>query len=480
MSRDVLERELLLKRELRLRLSRESFWEYCKTRAPEFYKDHRHHLKTIADTLQSLYEGRLLNDDGVPYENLIMNIPPRHGKSRTLILFCEWVLGKEQSNRIITASYNDDLATDFSRYTRDGISEEKLYPHEIVFSDVFPGVRVKQGNASYKQWALEGQFFNYKGAGLGGSITGKGGNILIVDDPIKNAEEAFNENELDRQWQWFTGTFLSRQEETERSIKIVNMTRWSKKDLCGRILDSKRAHKWYVLKLSAIDEEGNMLCPDLLSKKNFEDLQDLMDEMILDANYKQTPLDLKGRLYSSFKTYEALPPSFKRTISYTDTADTGSDYLCCVAAREYNGELFVTDVLYTKDGMEITEPQQAEMLVKNEVNLAFIESNNGGRGFARTVERLIWEKFNTRKVSVKWFHQGKNKQSRILSNASFVMEHVYFPENWKDRWPDFYKAMSSYQKEGKNKNDDAPDTVTGLAEMISEHRPASISSVTAW
>ncbi|WP_427107726.1 hypothetical protein [Lysinibacillus xylanilyticus] len=111
--------------EQRKYLSRQSFWEYCKTRAPDFYIDGRTHLEKICETLQSLYEGRLLNGDGVPYENMIMNIPPRHGKSRTLIHFCEWVLGDRQQNRIITASYNEDLATVFSRYTRDGISEEK-------------------------------------------------------------------------------------------------------------------------------------------------------------------------------------------------------------------------------------------------------------------------------------------------------------------------------------------------------------------
>lgn len=464
----------------RIAVSRKSFWEYCKTRAPEFYLEHRHHLKTICETLQNLYEGTLLNDNGEPYENMIMNLPPRHGKSRTLILFCEWVLGKVQTNRIITASYNEDLATVFSRYTRDGISEEKLYPHEIVFSDIFPGVQVKHGDASYKQWALEGQFFNYKGAGLGGSITGKGGNILIVDDPIKNAEEAFNENALDKQWQWFTDTFLSRQEQTDRSIKIVNMTRWSKKDICGRILDSKRADEWYVLKLPAIDGEGNMLCPDLLSRKNYEALADLMDETILNANYKQEPVDVKGRLYTTLKTYDDLPVSqFKRIIAYTDTADTGSDYLCSIAAGEYNGELYVKDVLYTKDGMEVTEPDQADMLVRNEVNNSLIESNNGGRGFARNVERIIWEKHKTRRVGVKWFHQSKNKQARILSNSTYVMDHIYFPANWKDRWPEFYRAITEYQKEGKNKNDDGPDALTGLAEMMGKPK-AGISSASAW
>lgn len=448
-------------------LSRQSFWEYCKTRAPEFYKEGRYHLQVICETLQALYEGRLLNSKGVPYENLIMNIPPRHGKSRTLIHFCEWVLGDRQDNRIITASYNEDLATVFSRYTRDGISEEKVYPHEIVYSDIFPKVKVKKGDSSYRQWALEGQHFSYKGAGLGGSITGKGGNILIVDDPIKNAAEAQNENALDKQWQWFTDTFLSRQEQTDRSIKIVNMTRWSKKDICGRILDSKRADEWYVLMMPAMDEEGNMLCPELLNRKNFDALVDFMDEAILNANYYQRPLDLKGRLYKAFKTYDGELPAFKAIKCYIDTADTGDDYLCGIVYGEtFDNEAYVLDVLFTKAPMEETEPATAKMLYKNKVNHAYIESNGGGRGFARSVEKILMEEHNSNYTYIEPFHQSNNKIARILSNSTWVMNHIYFPINWKDKWPEYYKAMTEYQREGKNAHDDAPDVTTGIAEKI--------------
>src|SRR5699024_1588267 len=130
--------------------------------------------------------------------------------------------------------------------------------------------------------------------------------------------------------------------------------------------------------------------------------------------------------------------------------------LCSITAGEYNGELYVLDILYTKEAMEKTEPLTVDMLVQNEVNEAVIESNNGGRGFARTIERLMWERHRTRRTTVRWFHQSKNKQARIFSNSSFVMNHIYFPVNWKDKWPEYYKAMNTYQKEGKNKHDDAP------------------------
>lgn len=116
--------------------------------------------------------------------------------------------------------------------------------------------------------------------------------------------------------------------------------------------------------------------------------------------------------------------------------------------------------------MEVTEPAVAKMLYEDKVNIADIESNNGGRGFARQVERILHEKYRTNRVQINWFHQSKNKKARILSNSTWVMNHVYFPVNWKDRFPEYYEAMTKYQKEGKNLHDDAPDATTGIAEKI--------------
>ena len=464
--------------EAKLELARREFWEYCKLLAPDFYKEDRYHLKTLCITLQKLYKGNLLKPDGTAYKRLMINIPPQHGKSRTLVNFCDWVLGKCQKERIITASYNDTLAGDFAKYTRDGITEQKNAEDQIVFSDIFPGVRLKFGSKSYFNWALEGQHFNYLGAGVGGSITGKGGSILIVDDPIKSAEEAMNEDTLDRIWRWYTGTFLSRvSAEGGLPIEIFNMTRWSKKDPCGRILDGPEKDEWYVLQFKAFNEETNeMLCPSILSKERYNSLSKLMVKEIFLANYNQEPIDVKGRLYSSFKTYTDIPrdydgtPLFEDIRNYTDTADEGEDFLCSICYGVYQGEAYVLDLLYTKQPMEETEPETAKMLFRNNIRNAQIESNNGGRGFARAVERLLWEKFHSRSCIVKWFHQGQNKMARILTNSSFVQNHIYYPVNWADKWPEYYKAMISFQKEGKNLHDDAPDATTGIAESLNGKR----------
>lgn len=468
---------VILKREKKIREARKSFWSFCKILEPDFYKDDRTFLRDMCHTLQSLYDGTLINPKTEkPYRKLMINMPPRHGKSRTLVNFTRWLLGVDRTNKIITASYNDDMATDFSRYCRDGIKEEKNNPTDFVYSDIFPESQIKDGNASIQQWALEGTFFSYKGVGLGSGVTGKGANILISDDLVKDFETAVNESALDKIWRWYTGTFISRME--SNAIEIMNMTRWAKGDPCGRILDSEDADLWYVLKLEAYNEETDtMLCEDLLSKEDYLYKSRNIDSLAFRANYHQEPVDQKGSLYKQLKEYDPVDvPEFEEIISYTDTADLGSDWLCSIVGGKYAGEIYILDILYTKDGMEVTEPQTAELLFKNDVRDATIESNNGGRGFARNVERLLWEKFQTRRVHIEWFHQSKNKKARILTNSKYIMDHVYFPLGWQTRWKEFARDILAYQKEGKNKHDDCADALTGLAELMTESKKAVASA----
>ena len=111
--------------------------------------------------------------------------------------------------------------------------------------------------------------------------------------------------------------------------------------------------------------------------------------------------------------------------------------------------------------MEETEPMVAQMLTRNKVRESRVESNNGGRGFARVIDSLTDNSCN-----VSWFHQSKNKDARILTHSNWCQKNILFPENWSKRWPDFFRALTKYTKEGKNKHDDAPDTLTGVAERF--------------
>ena len=190
-----------------------------------------------------------------------------------------------------------------------------------------------------------------------------------------------------------------------------------------------------------------------------------MNKDIVLANYQQEPIDVKGKLYSSFLTYTTLPP-FNYIMNYTDTADQGEDYLCSIDYGMFNGQYYILDVLFTKEPMEVTEPAQAQMMTKDNVGYAKIESNNGGRGYARNVARICKE-IGNKHTYVDWFHNSENKMARILSNATGIMQNVLFPVNWEDRWPEFAKDLKKYQREGKNVHDDAEDCLTGVYENSS-------------
>ncbi|WP_343336995.1 hypothetical protein TPELB_21260 [Terrisporobacter petrolearius] len=442
-------------------LARRNFFYYCSLKAPDFYNEDRQYIVDLCNDLQEFYEG----DDEV----LIINMPPRHGKSRTASLFVEWILGKNQSEKIMTGSYNETLSTMFSKNVRNDIQEEKADDSKIVFSDVFPNVRIKRGDGSMNLWSLENGYNNYLATSPTGTATGFGASLLIIDDLIKNAEEANNENIKEKHWDWFTNTMLSRLEEGGKIIII--MTRWASDDLAGKAVEHYKEEGKPIkhILMKALQDDGTMLCNEVLSYKSYISKCRAMGEDIASANYQQIPIDLKGCLYTKFKTYKELDIQKSKIIrAYCDTADEGADYLCCIIYAVINNEAYVIDVVYTKEPMEVTEELVAKALYQSKCNEANIESNNGGKSFARSVKRIFKNKYGSNKCVINWFHQSNNKHARIYSNSSWVMEHIYYPENWRHRFPEYYKAMVNYQREGKNKHDDAPDATTGVAEQFNK------------
>lgn len=446
-----------VKEQARYELSRRSFWEYCKLKAPDFYMESRTYLKEFCNQLQDF-----LNSDK---KVIVINMPPRHGKSRTLTLFVQWCLGKNSHYKIMTGSYNEILSGTFAKAVRDTIQEE-----DGMFGKVFPNVKIKYGEASMKKWALDGnEEANYLATSPKGTATGFGCNLMIIDDLIKTAKEAYNELLLEEHQNWFTNTMLSR---TETGFKIIIvMTRWTTNDLAGFILDKYKDEVIHI-NYKAIQEDGSMLCDEVLNKEDFEFKTQEMNKEIVEANYNQLCIDEKGCLYKNLKTYQ-VSPGFGTIYAYIDTADTGDDYLCGAVYGLLNKEPYILDVLFTDEGMEITEEECADMLYRNNVNLAYIESNNGGRGFARNVQRILREKYKTNRVVIKTFTQTANKQARILSSSHWVMEHIYFPFNWANRWSEFYKHITRYQKKGKNAHDDGADVLAGIYDKTIGEKKAS-------
>lgn len=442
---------------LKCELARREFWEYCKLLHKDFYREDREFLKELCYKLQDFY----YNDD----EFMIVNEPPRHGKSFTATNFVEWVLGQNPLERIMSASYSHDLSKNFSKKVRGTINTEKIGDN-IVYSDIFQETRLKFGSSEAMKWQTDkSDQINYLATSPSGSATGFGCTLMVIDDLVKNAYEANNESILEAQYEWFTNTMLSRREGKKKVLII--MTRWSSKDLAGKILEYVKENNisYSHINFKAEQEDGTMLCPSIFDKKASERAKQLMGEDIYEANYNQTPIDMKGCLYSNLQTYSELPTVLE-ICNYTDTADEGTDYLCSINyAICSDDKAYILDIIYTQDAMEITEPLVAGMLTKDDVNYAVIESNNGGKGFARNVERICREN-NNNHTMFKRFTQTKNKVSRILTGATGVMQNVIFPEDWKSMYPKFYKDVTQFQRLGKNKHDDCVDVLTGIYEQL--------------
>lgn len=429
------------------------------------------HHRVICNALDRVIKGEC--------KRLIINIAPRYSKTLIAVRsFIEYGLCLNPTAKFLHLSYSDDLVLDSSRAIRETLQFPEM-------QEVF-GVNITSGNA--KKWYTD------KGGGLyavstGGQVTGFGaGNItypaeeqrdidsfipfynstfsgaIIIDDPIK-PEDALSDNLREQVNRRFETTIRNRVNSRDTPIIII-MQRLHPRDLCGYLLETE-ADEWEVLSLPCIqygaDGTPRPLWP---FKHTLEELRKIerANAFVFETQYMQNPQPLEGLLYHDFKTYETIPPCRDRKrCNYTDTADTGRDYLCSICYEEHPDALYVTDVLFTKKPMEYTEPALAKMLTAQAVQQCIIESNNGGRTFMRNVERLTREYDNSR-TRFEAVTQTKNKDVRIFSRSAEVNNLIVFPHDWDTRWPEFSRAVKSYRKEGRNAFDDHVDCLTGCIE----------------
>lgn len=470
--------------DIKLELARKSFWHFCKTLEPDFYTPDKPHLKTLCDTLEDFHFNRLLKDSGEPYTKIIIRLPPQHGKSRTLVNFTKWALGLNVNERIITASNTDSQATDFSRYTRDGIMEVKNLPDQIVYSDIFPDTKIKRGDSAVQKWALDGQHFNYLGVGVRGIVTGKGATLRIIDDIVKDAEQALSETAMDKIWVWLTGTFSSRISAEEGEVKeIFCATLWGETDPQYRLIETE-GDDWFVVAMPAYDAETDeMLCDKLLSKKAFLKLKKRMSvdsrtKMIFHANYMGIAIDdneQKVFSRSSIKTYKTIPTEIIKEdnkekeveqgwlFSFIDTADEGEDNFAMPIFKIIGDRAYLKDCIFDQENLTIQLSQVAgKMKQHGRFAKIVVETNSAGAFFKRTLA----EKHQDTEFFGQW--SKANKMSRILSYAGIIKLYFMFPQ---DPNPDTERFMNQVFKllKTSKKNDDAPDSLAGAAMHLEEH-----------
>lgn len=188
------------------------------------YSPNWHH-EQIAKELEAIER-----DGDKDFKILVVSVPPRHGKSQQCSIdFPAWYLGKRPEKEIITASYSGELAQEFGGKTREKVASP-------IYKAIFPNVQLREDEKARSRWKTK-QGGGYVAVGVGGAITGRGADILLIDDPVKNREEAESEVYREKIWNWFTSTAYTRLE--PGGVVIVIMTRWHLDDLVGRILSNK-------------------------------------------------------------------------------------------------------------------------------------------------------------------------------------------------------------------------------------------------
>ena len=435
----------------------DDFYRFCVYMDEVFFTEKKQYLRDIAIALQEVESGGI--------KKLMISLPPRAGKSYISSLFCAWLIGKHPDGSIMRNSYAAELAEKFSYDIREIIKSDK-------YLVIFPDVKLRSDKHAVNDWAItKSKQSTYFCSGVGGAITGKGCNLVaILDDPIKNVEDALSETILTKTWQWYTSTHKSRVEKNCPEIHIA--TRWSQRDPIGMLL-KETDEDWTTIIVPALKENGETFCDEIKTTEEYLELKKITDDFIWEAEFMQNPIEAKGLLFLGLKRFTLneiekyenpnMPERWDGILNYTDTADEGTDYLASVTGKVKGRYLFITDVVFTQESIEVTEPMVSQMLIETKCDKAVVESNSGGKSFAKNVRALIQ---NVSNCIIKWRANTQNKETRILMKSGQVKEYFRFREDYEigSDYDKFMRQLTSYVKMGKNKHDDAADAITGLAE----------------
>lgn len=276
----------------------------------------------MSDTITRLCTGKLLKADGTPYTRLMVNMPPRHGKSELITRATPpWYLTLNPDNRVIVTGYESDFAADFGGDARRYIES---HPELGVFLD--PSTQSKSN------WAIKDHMGGMKTAGAGGAITGKGANLFIIDDPVKSAEDADSETIREKQWQWWQGTIIPRMEPPY--LVVMVMTRWHEDDLAGRCL-AHEPGEWAQISFPAIADHaegldrlgrapGEALWPERYPLERLETIQFGMGSRWWTAEYQQKPSIQGGNMFKAATFRYWVPRMTPTGVVYTYWTPAGA------------------------------------------------------------------------------------------------------------------------------------------------------------
>lgn len=415
------------------------------------------HIELLNEKLQAIAFGDI--------NRLMVFLPPRHGKSWLVSqYFPAWYLGMFPDNRVILTAYEAEFAASWGRRARDVLNE--------YGSSIF-GVKVNNKSSAANRWDIKNHQGGMVTAGVGGPITGKGADILVIDDPIKNAEEANSQTYRDKTWEWYQSTAYTRLE--PNGAVIIIMTRWHEDDLAGRLLNSmeNNGDKWDVINLPAIAEDndllgrkpGEPLWPERYNLQELNHIKETTGSYWWSSLYQQRPQPLGGgllkRSWLNYYQHNELPDleeldiyqSWDLAISTRETAD----FTVCTTVGVYSeNHIYVLD--WYRDRIDF--PTQVKMVEKlsekyDPLQIA-IESN----AYQKALPQQLKE---TSMLPIKEVNRTKDKVTRISSGfLYFENGKVLIPENH----PELENFKNEYVYFPHGKHDDMLDSMELVLKLV--------------
>ena len=427
-------------------LSRRSFWHFCIYLDAEFFRD-RAFLKEVADGFQAIEDGKI--------QSLAISMPPRAGKSYITSLFCAWILGRNPRESVMRNTCTATLYVKFSYDVRAIVKSQR-------FKEVFR-LNLSDDKKNLMGWNVNGaKMVSYFGAGVGGTIIGFGASkVAITDDLYRGMEDALSDTTNDRIIQWKEATHDSRFESGCARIDIG--TRWARNDVIGRNSSDGVYDQEIIVK--ALDDEGNSFCESVMTTAEYALKKKKTPKHIWMAEYQQHPIDLEGRLFENLQRisdeeFQNIREKISGCIAYIDVADAGMDYTAMAIGAIIDDQVIIVDYLLNRDNTDVNIPLAAAKLNEWGVNYCRVESNSMGAMFARQLQGHT-------KCKILSIHNQTNKITRIIMQSAFIKNFIHFRaiESSPD-YHQFLENLESFSKEGKNKHDDAPDCMAGLAMFI--------------
>ncbi len=436
-----------------IRLARTDLACFSSMSWPRFELAHHHRL--IVDKLEAIERGEI--------DRLMIFMPPRHGKSLIASqLFPAWYLGRHPGQSIIASSYGAELATDFGRRVRNLMSDS-------LFQSIFPAAKLAGDSTAAHRFSMA-KGGNYYAVGAGGPITGRGADLLLIDDPIKGREDANSETYRRQLHEWYESVAYTRLQ-PEGAVVIIS-TRWHMDDLAGWLLREHPEENWTVLNLPAIAEqdegwrnEGEALWEKKFPLKRLAQIREQVGGATWAALYQQRPAAAEGAIFRRewWKTFTAatMPGRFEQIVVSLDTAfkiGAANDYSVGLVLGVAQNGYFILDVW--RDRVEFPKLLQAiEMLaLRHRPDVFLIEDAASGQS-------LIQQLKTSSRLPINAVRADRDKVSRANAITPLVEAGRVFLPTDAEWLSDFLEEISSFPAAP---HDDQVDAFTQALNYVRE------------